>query len=293
MTNHLDLYKVFYYTAKLNSITAAAKELNITQPAVSQSMKQLESLLNVKLFLRTSKGIRLTAEGKLLFPYVEKGYESIILGERKVKELLNLEDGEIRIGASDMTLKFYLLPYLEKFHALFPKVKVTVANSPTPNTLDALNDGKIDFGIVSTPFPTKMPDIVTKEVKEIKDIFIAGEQFIHLKDQRLPFRLLSHLPVICLEKNTSTRKYIDSFLAERNVKLSPEFELATSDMIVQFTERNLGIGCVMEDFAKESLKSENLFELKFESDIPARHFCLAYKSEQVLSPAAKELINLL
>lgn len=292
MTNHLDLYKVFYYTAKYKSITLAAKELSITQPAVSQSMKQLESLLGVKLFNRTSKGIRLTGEGELLYPYVEKGYESIVLGERKVKELLNLEDGEIRIGASDMTLKYYLLPYLEKFHSLFPKVKVIVANSPTPNTLSALNEGQIDFGIVSSPIPEKSGDLTIREAKEIQDIFVAGNGFKHLSGQKLPFRLLSHLPVICLEKNTSTRKYIDTFLASKNVKMSPEFELATSDMIVQFASKNLGIGCVMKDFALEQIEKGDLFELSFEAEIPKRNFCLAYK-EAALSPAARELINLL
>lgn len=292
MTNHLDLYKVFYYTAKYQSITKAANELNITQPAVSQSMKQLESLLGVKLFTRSSKGIRLTGEGELLFPYVEKGYESIILGERKVKELLNLEDGEIRIGASDMTLKYYLLPYLEKYHSLYPKVKVTVANSPTPSILDALASGKIDFGVVSSPLPEKASDLVVKNVKEIRDIFVAGTGFKHLSGQKLPYRLLSHLPVICLEKNTSTRKYIDSFLASKSVKLSPEFELATSDMIVQFVSKNLGIGCVMEEFATDAIKNGDLYKLDFESEIPSRNFCLVYK-DSPLSPAAREMINLM
>ena len=292
MTNHLDLYKVFYYTAKLQSITAAAKELSITQPAVSQSMKQLEGLLGVKLFNRTSKGIRLTSEGELLFPYVELGYESIILGERKIKELLNLEDGEIRIGASDMTLKYYLLPYLEKFHSMYPKVKVIVANNPTPETLNSLSNGKIDFGIISSPLPDKSREVVIKKVRDISDIFVAGSGFTHLRGQKLPYRLLTHLPVICLEKNTSTRKALDEYLSSKGVKMDPEFELATSDMIVQFCEKNLGIGCVMADFAADAINNGSLFELKFEDELPTRHFCLAYKDEKALSPAAKALINL-
>ncbi len=219
MTNNLELYKVFYYAAKTGSITGAAAELSITQPAVSQSMKQLESLLGVKLFTRTAKGIRLTHEGDALFPYVAKGYESISQGERKVKELLDLDLGEIRIGASDMTLKYYLLPYLEKFHVQYPKIKVTVYNSPTPETLSAMAEGKIDFGIVSSPLPGKL-ELTIKKVREIHDIFVAGSRFLHLKDRQLPYQILEHLPVICLEKNTSTRRYIDSFLKENGVSLS-------------------------------------------------------------------------
>ena len=292
MTNHLELYKVFYYVAKSGSITGAAAELSITQPAVSQSMKQLENQLNVKLFTRTAKGIRLTNEGEALFPYVAKGYESISQGERKVKELLDLELGEIRIGASDMTLKYYLLPYLEKFHEQYPKIKVTVYNSPTPETLSAMSEGKIDFGIVSSPLPNKL-ELSVKKVREIHDIFVAGSRFLHLKTQQLPYQILEHLPVICLEKNTSTRRYIDSFLKENNVALSPEFELATSDMIVQFTLRNLGIGCVMQDFAQEALLDGTLFALSFGQEIPARNFYVVNRNNDSLSPAAKALISLL
>ncbi len=292
MTNNLELYKVFYYAAKIGSITGAAAALSITQPAVSQSMKQLEGLLGVKLFTRTAKGIRLTHEGETLFPYVAKGYESISQGEQKIRELLDLDLGEIRIGASDMTLKYYLLPYLEKFHVQYPKIKVTVYNSPTPETLSAMAEGKIDFGIVSSPLPAKL-DLTIKKVRAIHDIFVAGSRFSHLKDQQLPYQILEHLPVICLEKNTSTRRYIDSFLKEKDVALAPEFELATSDMIVQFALRNLGIGCVMEDFAKEALAGGALFSLTFSEEIPARNFYVVNRSNEIPSPAANALISLL
>ena len=151
--NHsLEVYRVFYTVAKCRSITLAANELAISQPAVSQSVKQLEESLETKLFTRTSKGVRLTAEGELLYSYVSKGYEQIVLGEQKLMEMKNLELGEIRIGASDMTLQFFLLPYLEQFHERFPNIKVKVTNAPTPETLSNLEEGRIDFGVVSTPF---------------------------------------------------------------------------------------------------------------------------------------------
>jgi DNA-binding transcriptional LysR family regulator len=109
MTVNLEYYRIFYYTAKHKSITLAANELFISQPAVSQAIKQLENSIGGKLFFRTPKGVKLTSEGEILYRYISKGYEQIILGENKFKELLALETGEIRIGASDMTLQFYLL----------------------------------------------------------------------------------------------------------------------------------------------------------------------------------------
>ena len=106
MTGSLEYYKVFYYTAKCGSVTKAAAELNISQPAVSQALKQLEQSLNTELFYRASKGMQLTAEGELLFSYVKNGYEQIEMGVQKVRQMQNMELGEIRIGASDMTRSF-------------------------------------------------------------------------------------------------------------------------------------------------------------------------------------------
>ena len=152
MTSNLEYYKVFYYVARCGGITAAADQLSISQPAVSQSVRQLENALGASLFRRTARGMKLTAEGELLYGYVSKGYEQIELGEHRLEQMLHLDAGEVRVGASDMTLRFFLLPYLEQFHELYPNIKVTVTNGPTPETLRYLEDDRIDFGIVSTPF---------------------------------------------------------------------------------------------------------------------------------------------
>lgn len=157
----------------------------------------------------------------------------------------NMELGEVRIGASDMTLQFYLLPYLEKFHEQYPGIKVIVTNAPTPETLNYLREGHIDFGIVSTPFPER-PDIQMIPVREIEDVFVAGRRFSATRTGRWiseTGKSASYFP----GENTSSRSYMDEFLAGNGVYVQPEFELATSDMIVQFVRRNLGVGCVMRD----------------------------------------------
>ena len=146
---NLEYYRLFYEVAKRGSLTRAASHLSISQPAVSQSLKQLEDTLSCKLFIRASKGIKLTKEGELLFPYAEQICAQADMGEKKLAQILNLENGEIRIGASDMTLQFFLLPYLERFHERYPAIQVKVSNAPTPETLDFLRTGNIDFGIIS------------------------------------------------------------------------------------------------------------------------------------------------
>lgn len=289
MDINLEYYKIFYYVASYKSITLAAETLSISQPAVSQAVKHLEQALSCTLFVRTSKGVRLTKEGEMLFSYVQRGYETILSGEKKLSEMLNLEQGEIRIGASDMTLQFFLLPYLEEFHERYPGIRVTVTNAPTPETLKHLGDGKIDFGIVSTPISEK-PYLKVVPVREILDVFVAGRKFEYLKGQMLSYQKLMELPVMCLEGSTSTRNYVEEFLAGQDVHLTPEFELATSDMLIQFAVRNLGIASVVEDFAAEHIRSGELFKLTFRQELPKRQFCIVSNERIPMSAAASRLL---
>ncbi len=290
MTGHLEGYKIFYYVVTCGGITAAARELCVSQPAVSQALRQLEERLGAVLVMRSAKGIRLTGEGEALFSYVKEGYETIEQGELILGKMLNMDIGEVTIGASDMTLQFYLLPFLEDFHRKYPAIKVNVTNAPTPETIEHLQNGRIDFGIVTTP--VVCPEGVKVTVaRDIEDVFVVGKRFWEYKTKLLSYKSLLKLPVICLENNTSTRRYLDEFLKQEGVTLKPEFELATSDMIVQFALRNLGVGCVMSDFAKDYLETGELSELHFDKKIPKRSMCVISRERNPLSTAASTLLK--
>ena len=191
-----------------------------------------------------------------------------------------------------MTLQFYLLKYLEIFHEKYPDIKVIVTNGPTPETLENLIEGKIDFGIVSSPFKG-MQDISVNKVRDIEDVFVAGRRFISYKNRTLDLSELEKLPLVCLEKNTSTRSYMDEFLGMNGVNINPEFELSTSDMIVQFALKNLGVGSVVKDFAKEYVDNGTLFELRFNKIIPKRSFCVVRNTKIPLSVAAEKLLAIM
>lgn len=292
MQVNLEYYRVFYYVAQTGSLSRAAEQLSVSQPAVSQSLRQLENTLGTSLFTRTSRGVKLTKEGELLFSYVRRGYENIETGEKKLRQMLNLDIGELHIGASDMTLRFYLLPYLEKFHEKHANIKVSVTNAPTPETLGYLENETIDFGVVSGPLP-EMPQVEAIKVREIQDTFVAARRFIQYRNRTLDLHDLEKLPLISLEGKTSSRSYIDSFMAKNGVTIRPEFELATSDMIVQFALRNLGVGCVVRDFAAPFLESGQLFELRFNKYIPQRNFYVTVNRNVSLPAAATGLLEII
>lgn len=292
MTANLEYYKVFYHVVKCGSVTRAAETLALSQPAVSQSIRQLEIALGITLLKRTPRGIVPTAEGKLLFSYVEKGYEQFETGEKRLMQMRNLERGEITIGASDMTLQFFLLPYLEHFHEKYPDIKVSVTNGPTPATMRLLREGRIDFGVVSGPLK-KEPGIGMVSVKKIEDIFVAGRNFSQYVGKTQPLQLLETLPLIMLDELTSTRKYVQGFLEENDVHVNPEFELSTSNMIVQFAMRNLGVGSVVREFARQELENGALTELNFDVRMPQRDFIVVTDEKNPASFAALRLLELI
>jgi len=292
MSITFDWYQTFYYVAKFQSISLAAEHLYISQPAVSQAIKALERSLGCKLFGRTSKGVSLTAEGETLFYYIEPGVEQIKLGEQKLKEVLELARGELRIGASDMTLEFYLLPYLEQFHRRYPAIKISVTNGPTPETIELLQQGKIDFGVVTEPFGT-LKGFTSFPVGTVRDIFICSKHRAALCGKAHTPAELASYPLICLEQNTSSRRHVDMFFASHNLKLSPEFELATSDLIVEFVKRNLGIGCVVENFARDAIAAGIICELPAAEPIPERNIRVICSGKAPTTKAASALLEML
>lgn len=291
MIDNLALYRYFFEVAKAGSISAAAKKLYVSQPAVSAMIGNLEKELHTVLFFRTSRGIALTPEGRVLFDYVKNAFSFLEAGEDKLLEFSGLAGGELRIGASDMTLKFFLLDYIEKFHQDHPGIHLSVTNAPTPQTLSALKGGNIDLCVVSGPL-SELEHLVSLPVKEIQDVFVASPSF-RPESTPLSFEELSEFPLIMLEKTTSTRAYVDQHIRShcRADKLPrPTIELATSDLVLEFAKRGIGIGSMVRDFAADALQKGELYELSLACPPPPRTFCLVYPENLPLSAAAKSFL---
>ena len=290
MIDNLTQYRYFFEAAKEGSISAAAKKLYVTQPAVSAMIASLESSLGVKLFLRTGRGIRLTYEGEMLFASVRTAFSFLETGEENIREMSGLSGGMLRIGASDMTLRFYLLDIIESFRRDFPRVRLSVTNAPTPKTLSTLKSGAIDLCAVTEPL-TDDPEIEAFPVREVRDVFVASDAF-PLRDRTVARRELSSYPLVMLERTASTRRFDDAHFTGYGLDApEPEIELATSDLVVDFAGRGIGIGCVAYDFAREAIERGELYEISLDHPIPPRRFMLAYLKDLPQSASAKEFIR--
>lgn len=289
MNDPVGKYRTFLAVADAGSVSEAARRLFVSQPAVSAEIAALESMLGVRLFVRSRRGVRLTEAGETLISHVRSAFTMLATGEERLRELAGLTRGTLRIGASDMTLRFYLLSPIAEFHKLYPSVRLQVTNAPTPKTLAALRDGSIDFGVVSGPL-SDIEGLDAVPVRSVQDIFIAAPDHPLVGRQITREELAAH-PLMMLEGATSTRAYVEEWLGEG---FPPAMiELATSDLLVDFAKRGIGVASVVEDFAASALASGELCRLSLWGAPPPRQLYLVRSRRLSPSAAAAGMLALL
>lgn len=287
----LDHYYIFNEVAKIGNFTKAAKLLFISQPAVSQSMSQLESDLGTRLFTRTSKGVHLTSEGKLLYEYTNTGINLIKNGEQRLVDSKDLLIGQLKIGVGDTISRYYLIDYLKRFNSIYPNIKLRIINKTTLETVEMIKSGEIDLGVCNLPINNKSLQITP--IEEIQDIFVAGDKFKELKDKTISFKDLENYPLIMLDKRSRTRQYVESFLIRKSVNIEPEIELGSHDLLLEFAKIGLGISCVVKEYSYEQIENNKLFQVKTIEEIPKRSIGLCTLKGVSLSSVAKKFAEIL
>ncbi len=289
MRTKLDNYRMFYETARFHSFSTAAQHMYISQSAVSQCMHQLESDLGVQLFIRTRQGVSLTNEGKLLFLKVETAINSLEQGENQLERLRHLESGEITIAAGDTITTHFLLKYLEEYHALYPDIRIKMANSYSSQMLSLVKEGKADLAFVNMPIADD--ELVIEPCFEISDVFVCGPNYE--KKESYSWEDLADLPLILLEKNASSRLFLEDNFNRKNIFLNPLIEVAVHDLLIHLASIHLGISCVIEEFSKEEIEQGKIKKLNLYPPLPKRNIGYAYIKNAPLSYATKAFIDLI
>lgn len=285
----LELYRVFCAVADAGSFSQAARELYITQSAVSQTVRQLEGQLSRPLFVRGRRGAALTAEGKTLYEHIAPALTMIRTGEERLERMRQLREGELTIGANDTLSEHFLLPYLERFHAGYPGVRIRVVNRTSRQAIALLRSGKLDLALTNLPL-TDVDDVETTECMQVHDVFVASEKFSALRGKKMALQELAACPLVMLERLSNSRRYIDEFFLQSGVQLAPEIELGAHDLLLEFAVIGLGVACVIREFAQEHLKSGKLFELELASPAPPRAVGLCTLKGMTPSFAAERFI---
>ena len=289
----LDLYNVFYTVAKCGSLTKAADKLFVSQPAISQSVKQLEVQLGVPLFNRTRKGMELTPNGgQVIYDKIEAAIKLFQEAEEMLEQRKNTATGEIRVGASDTIFEYFLADKIVEFHEKFPAVKINLVSDITPNTFADVKDGKCDVGFVNLPAPQDDELRLFGNCMRLNDVFIASEKFV--KENPMPIALsdLKQYPLLMLEKKTFARQALDRYLDSLGIGLEPSIEVGSWDLMKRLVASGMGLGVIPREYAKAEIESGKLYEIETDPLLPARSIGMVLPKDKPISFALREFLAL-
>ena len=291
MNQNLSSYRIFYTVANTGNISKAAKELYISQPAISKSIQKLEESVGCKLFSRSSRGVVLTDEGKLLYEHVSEAFETLTLGEEKLKRSIELGVGHLKIGVSSTLCKYLLLPYLKEFIRQNPHISISISCQSTNDTLKLLEDNKIDIGLIGKP--ENLKNIHFDFLEEIEDIFVAAKDYLrNLKARGIQKdHILQSSTLMLLDKNNMTRQYIDDYLQENQIIIKDSIDISDMDLLIDFARIGVGVACVIKNFVREDLANGTLMEIPLGFPIHKREVGFAYKTTTKPSKSLAEFIH--
>ncbi len=281
-----DYYKVFYYVAKYQNFTKAARVLGSNQPNVTHTMNRLEEQLGCVLFIRSNRGVTLTPEGELLYARVSSAAVQIQEAEEELSASATLEHGSISISATETALNIYLSDKLRAFHEDFPRIRLRISNHSTPQAVQAVRNGEVDFAVVSTPAEVDAP-LNMVELEPFREILVGGRTFTALASQTLSLKELSAYPLISLSEESMTRAFYRQFFLEHDAVLRPDTEAATTDQMLTLVRSELGLAFVPEPMTRNALKAREIVQLTLREEIPARSVCLVYDRHRPLNTAAR------
>lgn len=288
MDINYELYKVFFHVATTLSFSEASKQLFISQSAVSQAIKALEKKLDQTLFIRSTKKVQLTPEGEILLRHVEPAMNLIKRGESQLIDSAS-SGGQIRIGASDTICRYFLVPFLERFHKEFPNAHIKVTNQTSLKCVELLEAGQVDLIVINYPNSNLSNLYSLKKIAKFRDVFVANHTFSELKGKKLSLKDLLKYPILMLEKQSTTSEFLHNLFQQRQLDLVPEIELSSNDLLIDLAKIGLGIAFIPDYCVRN--KDEDLFFVETEEVLPHRELAIVHNNHIPVSKVTQEFLN--
>lgn len=291
MNISFEYYRIFYYVAKYQNVTQAARMLICNQPNVTRVIRQLENELGCALFVRSNRGMKLTPEGEKLYSRARIAVEQLELAEAELSGDRALQSGLVSIGATEVALRTFLLPVLNEYRLRYPGVRLNIANYTTTQAITALKSSLVDIAIVTTP-TGEIKGLRSHTLKDVQEVAVCGDYFQALTEQPITLTELSDYPLVSLGPRSMTYELYSHWFSEHGLPFTPAIEAATADQILPMVQNNLGVGFVPEAFL-EGQSQPSVFRLTIQEAIPSRSVVLLKRDDGVLSIAAKMLEQLM
>lgn len=288
--NNLSLYHVFNCVAETGNISQAARLLYVSQPAVSKSITSLEESMNLTLFIRNSRGVKLTEEGQLLYQYTKQAFDVLKQGEDRLMHIKELGVGHLRIGVSSTLCKYVLLPYLNRFLKTYPHIKVTIESQSTIHTLKQLENNTLDIGLVAKASSEKIYKFLP--ICEIEDIFVATSDYLdNLLLREKDKDIFTTANVMLLDEENISRMYVEEYFNENHIRPQHVLEVSSMDLLIEFAKTGLGVGCVIKEFVTDELNNGRLIQIPLKKPINKREIGFCYNKAAYLSDSMSKLIE--
>lgn len=296
MEQNLNLYHIFVTVARCNNISGAARALYISQPAISKAISRLEQNLNTTLFLRSSRGVKLTEAGEILYRQVESAFLAISQGEQQLKKMQELGIGHLSIGVSSTLCKYVLLPYLRTFTEENPHIQISIACQSTYQTVQEMENGSVDIGLIGEN--DHMDKLSFYPIQEIEDILVCTGSYLDnlkergsLSDSPSPHEIIGASTLMLLDKGNITRQYVDKYLAMEGILAEQTLEVTSMDLLIDFARLGLGIACVIRSFVEKELEEGTFISLPLPAAIPKRRIGFAVQKNAPFSPALQKFMD--
>ncbi|MDX9800635.1 MAG: LysR family transcriptional regulator [Spirochaetia bacterium] len=284
--------KTFYLTAKYLSVTRAAAEMNIAQPAATRHLKELQSDIDIVLFNNRGKKIYLTNEGRILYEKTEKIFLQEVELESAIDDIKRLKNGLLSISTQATFGDYFLPGVLLDFYKLFPEISLTVSTYlDDEEIISSIEKMGYDIGISSV-----QPKIKTLNSTKI---FTAHQSLIIPPGHRLSGEkiitpeMLDGEVFILPEKSTRSRKLIDSYFKTYDIKAKVLYELGHTIPIVEIIKNNIGISITYTKTVAADINGGKILSksLKDPDNILSRNFFLVYNKERNISNITVEFIK--
>ncbi len=262
MSISYELYKTFEVVANCSTITEAAKKLNISQPAVTKAIKNLEWQLNGNLFIRNKSGIKLTENGKKFYNYIKPALTQIADAENFFNNISKINTGEVKIGTSSTILKYYLMKYLKVYSSTFPKINISIEESYIPNLINMVKNGNIDIAIIySNENDPKLDNLKVYNLKKLHYCLIGNNKYKKYYNKKISFSEIKNENLILNTINPIQESLLNDDVSDF-LKCNAHINLASHSLVYEFVKEGFGLGIVIKEFIEEKINEKDLYEIK-------------------------------
>ncbi|MGM0409339.1 MAG: LysR family transcriptional regulator [Bacillota bacterium] len=274
--------KIFKKVCETKNMTKAAKNLHMTQPAVSQTISNLEENLGVKLFERIKNHLELTYSGRVLCNYSQKITRMVNESEDMLNQIANLKKGRLRIGAS-MTVGTYLLPELiNEFKKEHEELKMPLYINNTDHIVDHILNNNLDIAFVEGPFNSK--EITTEVFRKDYLALISSPDYFLKSPDKINLEDISGEKFILREKGSGTRDLAKQRLEKSSINFEIKHVLNNFEAIKNALMANMGISILPKIAVREEMKRGELVEIDLDELGISRDFKIIYHSDKYHSP---------